>query len=192
MTMRLSLALLALTVSAGAHAEPFEFRQSGTLKIDDAAARGATLRVVCSPDPDGGALSIELVVSEANTRKDFDYDDFEGPDAAAASKALSRLSWTSAAGPTEITIAAGGWYVPDPPEAFTFAVSQLSHHREPPAHLLLSVTGAAGVFAWTQTAFDASKRRLVATFDLDAAAAERLHTAAVRCLPINSPMNPGR
>src|SRR5262249_4129999 len=123
---------------------------------------------------------------------DFDYDDFEGPDAAAGSKALSNLSWTSAAGPTAITAAAGGWYVPDPPEAFTFAVSQPSHHRKPPAQLLLAVTGAAGVFEWTQTALDAGGRRLVARFDLDAAAARRLHTAAVRCLPINSPKNPGR
>src|SRR5262249_51814652 len=132
-----------------------------------------------------------LVVPEANTRKDFDYDDFEGPDAAAGSKALSRLSWTSAAGATAISASAGGWYVPDPPDAYTFAVSQLSHRREAAAQLLQAVTGAAGELEWTQTAFDASKRKLVATFTLDATAAQRLHDAAVRCLPINSPKNPG-
>lgn len=190
MTIRMLAVAAALALAVQASAETFEFAQPGTMKIDAGTAREARLRMVCTPDRDGGALGIELTVPEANTRKDFDYDDFEGPDAAAGSSALSRLSWTSAAGMTAITAAAAGWYVPDPPEAYTFGVSQLSHHRAPPAQLLLAVGGDAGVFEWTQTAFDAGKRKLVATFTLDAAAAQRLHVAVARCLPINSPKNP--
>jgi hypothetical protein len=181
----------ALLATLAASAASFEFSQSGTLSIDNGAARSAKLHLACSPDQEGGALSIELLVPEANTRKDFDYDDFEGPDAAAGSKALSHIAWTSAAGATEINQAAAGWYIPDPAGAFMFGVSQVSHHREPPAKLIASIGKDAGKLVWSQTGFDKATRRLVATFELDAAAAAKVHAAVVRCLPINSPINPG-
>ena len=79
MNIHLLAAVAALAVSGTAQAELFTFDHAGSLQIDGGAARSATLNVACSPDQDGGALSIELVVPEANTRKDFDYDDFEGP-----------------------------------------------------------------------------------------------------------------
>src|SRR5258706_16400283 len=82
-----------LSPAIGGAAELHEFSQAGSLKIDAGPRRSATLHVACSPEKDGGALSIELIVLEANTRKDFDYDDFEGPDAAASDKALSHLVW---------------------------------------------------------------------------------------------------
>jgi hypothetical protein len=85
----------ALAFATGADAQLHEFSQAGTLKIDAGAARSATLHAACSPDKDGGALSIDLIVLEANTRKDFDYDDFEGPDAAAGGKALTLFSQPS-------------------------------------------------------------------------------------------------
>ena len=184
-------ALLALVVVTAAHAEMRESSHAGTLKIEGGTARSATLHVACTPDRDGGALGIELIVPEANTRKDFDYDDFEGPDAAAAEKSLSLLTWTGGAAPTSITAAASGWYMPEPPGAFAFGVSQLSHRREAPARLLLAVEGGvAGELEWTQSAFDAQGRKLVATFPVDAAASQRLHDAVVRCLPIDSPKKP--
>lgn len=192
MRIRHVLAVTALLATPAASAASFEFSQSGTLSIDNGAARGAKLHLACSPDQEGGALSIELLVPEANTRKDFDYDDFEGPDAAAGNKALSHIAWTSAAGTTEINQAVAGWYIPDPADAFMFGVSQVTHHREPPAKLIAAIDKAAGKLVWTQTGFDKATRRLVATFELDAAAAAKLHAAVVRCLPINSPMNPGR
>jgi hypothetical protein len=182
MLVRAVVASIALAIAAPACAASFEFSQAGTLKIDGATTRSAKLLMACSPDKDGGALSIELTVPEAYTRKDFDYDDFEGPDAEARSKALSRLSWTGVAGATAITSTASGWYAPEPPDSFMFGVSQLSRRPGAPAQLLAAMNGQAGEFEWMQTAFDASKRKLVATFNLDAAAAKQLHDAVAPCL----------
>jgi hypothetical protein len=170
-----------------ADAQLREFSQAGTLKIDAGAARSATLHAACSPDGDGGALSIELIVLEANTRKDFDYDDFEGPDAAAGGKALAHLAWTAASGTTEISSAAAGWYAPEPPQSFMFGVSQLSHRRESPAKLLAAIGSEPGKLVWTQTGFDKATRKLVATFEFDAAAAMRLRGAVASCLPGSKP-----
>jgi len=172
-----------LGVATGAHAQLHEFSQAGTLKIDAGAARSATLHAACSPDKDGGALSIDLIVLEANTRKDFDYDDFEGPDAAAGGKALSHLAWTAGSGTTEITSAAAGWYAPEPPQSFMFGVSQRSLRAGAPARLLTAIGPESGKLVWTQTGFDKATRKLVATFEFDTAAAMRLRGAVAACLP---------
>jgi hypothetical protein len=183
MRIRLIVLATAIAFAAGAHAGLHEFSQAGTLKIDAGSARSATLHAACSPDTDGGALSIELIVLEANTRKDFDYDDFEGPDAAAGGKALSHLAWTAGSGKTEISSAAAGWYAPEPPQAFMFGVSQLSHHSESPAKLLAAIGTEPGKLVWTQTGFDKATRKLVATFEFDTAATMRLRNAVAACLP---------
>ena len=187
MNVRPFLAAATLAMMASAHAELHQFVQDGTLKIDQGTQRPAKLHVNCSPDSDGGALSIELVVTEANTRKDFDYDDFEGPDAPASGKALSGITWTTATGTTQITRAAAGWYAPKPPQSFLFGISQLSRHREEPARLLNAILDEPGTLVWTQTGFDNAKRQLVASFTLDAAAVRSLHDAAAACLPQNLP-----
>jgi hypothetical protein len=181
-------AALAMIACTRGHAELHQFVQDGTLKIDQGTPRPAMLHVNCSPDSNGGALSIDLVVTEANARKDFDYDDFEGPDAPAKSKALSHIVWTTATGTTQIAQPASGWYAPTPAQSFMFSVSQLSHHREEPARLLNVIRDEPGTLVWTQTGFDNAKRQLVATFELDAAAVKRLHDAAAVCLPQNLPM----
>jgi hypothetical protein len=191
MYVNLLATAVALAFCVAANAASFEFSQAGTLKVDNGAERSATLHLACSPDNEGGALSIELMVPEANTRKDFDYDDFEGPDAVAGGKPLSHIAWISATSTTEISYAAAGWYIPDPAGAFMFGVSQPSHHRKPPANLIAAIGPDPGRLVWTQTGFDKARHELVATFELDAAVAEKLHAAVVRCLPINSPKNPG-
>jgi hypothetical protein len=184
MHARLLAAATLLALSTGAHAELHKFAQPGTVTIDAGAARDATLQVICSPDRDGGAISIELVVPEANTRKDFDYDDFEGPDAVGGDKVPAQIAWTPAAGAaTTITHSAGGWYAPEPPDSFMFGISQLSHRREAPARLLTAIGSDAGKLTWTQAGFDKA-RKLVATFDFDAATAARLHATVSSCLPI--------
>ena len=182
MTLRTLALAASIGLAAAAQAGMHEFRQDGTLDIDGTAARSATLHVACTPDRAGGALSIELVVPEANTRKDFDYDDFEGPDAEAGSRTLSDLAWTSAAGTTTIETTAAGWYAPEPPQAFMFGVSQLSGQHEAPAKLLSAVGARPGRLVWTQRGFDRA-RRLVARFELDAAAAAKLRDTVAGCLP---------
>ena len=188
MTVRPIIATATLAMMACAHAELHQFVQDGILKIGTAAERSAMLHVNCSPDLDGGALAIELVATEANTRKDFDYDNFEGPDAPAGGKALSHVAWTTATGTTQIAHAAAGWYAPEPAQAFMFGISQPSHHREEPARLLNAIRDEPGTLVWTQTGFDDGKRQLVAHFELDAAAVKRLHDAAAVCLPQNLPI----
>jgi len=187
MHIRLLAFAAVLAFATGADAQLHEFSQAGTLKIDAGAARSATLHAACSPDQDGSALSIELIVLEANTRKDFDYDDFEGPDAAAGGKALTRLAWTAASGTTDISTAAAGWYAPEPPQSFMFGVSQISRRRESPAKLLAAIGSEPGKLVWTQTGFDKATRKLVATFEFDAAAAMRLRGAVASCLPGSKP-----
>src|SRR5512141_1091855 len=136
MIVRSIVATATLAMMACAHAELHQFVHDGTMKIDAGAERSAMLHVNCSPDPAGGALAIELVATEANTRKDFDFDNFEGPDAPAGGKTLSHIAWTTTAGTTQIAHAAAGWYAPEPAQSFMFGISQLSHHREEPARLL--------------------------------------------------------
>ncbi len=174
------LAIAALTLVANS---PGEFSQSGTMKIGNGQERSATLHVGCSADPDGGALVIELIATEANARKDFDYNDFEGPDAPAGAKALSHVTWKTVANTTEITHAAAGSYLPEPPESFMFGIDQLSRHGGPAAKLLAAVGAEAGQMVWTQTDFSDAGRKLIATFDLDAAAAQHLKATAAACLP---------
>ncbi|HSE13316.1 MAG TPA: hypothetical protein VLB69_11835 [Rudaea sp.] len=181
------LGAFMLAAATDAQAASYEFSRAGSLKIDAGGKRNATLHLACSPDRDGGALSIELVVPEANTRKDFDYDDFEGPDAVAGGKALSHLAWTSTSGTTEIHSPAAGWYAPEPPDSFLFGVSQLSHRPEPPSKLLAAIGAEAGKLVWTQTGFDKATRKLVATFELDAAAAAKARDAVASCLPAGKP-----
>ena len=184
--MKFSIAAIAITVAIGTHAEPREFSQSGKLKIDSSAERNATLHVACSPDPNGGALSIELNVPEAYKLKDFDYDDFEGPDAAASTQTLSALTWHAAsAADTSITSTAAGWYLDD---TFNFGINQLSHQRREPARLLNAIRDEAGQLTWTQTGFDNPKHQLIARFDFNAAAAQQLHQSVAECLPQNMPM----
>jgi len=190
MSIRNVIAFAALSCAGAAHSASYDFNQVGTVQVDAGASRAATLHLGCSPDNDGGALSIELIVTEANTRKDFDYDDFEGPDAPAGDKALSQIAWRTSAGTDDISHAAAGSYIPDPAEAFTFSVSQLSHHREAPAKLLSAIGAAGGTLVWTQSGFGKDTRKLVGKFDFDAAAAKKAHDAVVTCLPINSPRKP--
>lgn len=168
-----------LVAATAAHADG-DVTKTGTLQIDAGVRRAATLHIGCSSDRNGGAIVVELTVPDANTKKDFDYDDFEGPDSPAG--ALSHLQWSTAAGKTEITATAAGSYIPEPPEAFQFGIDALSHRHSPGATLLAGVTSESGKLVWTQSSYDTSKRKLVATFDLDAAEAKKIHDVTAPCL----------
>ena len=172
-----------LTVAAFAMSNDmyYGFVQSGTMKIDDAAERSATLQVECSVHA-GGALFVELMATEANTRKDFDYDNFDGPDAPASAKALSHMAWKTAASNIEITHAADGFYSLSPPESFGFVFSELDYQHGAASTLLAGIGVEAGVLTWTQTGFDSPKHHLVARFELDAAATKHLHDYVSPCL----------
>jgi len=159
-------------------------------QLDSAGdTRSASLRILCEPDPHGGAISVELWVPQAYTRKDFDYDDFEGPDAVAGNRALSHVSVSGADGTTEITYPAAGWYSgEDDPNTFVFGVSQRSHQKGKVATLLAAVDARDTRVLWVQKSFRGPTRELRATFALDAEKAKQIRDTVDACLaPLAKP-----
>jgi hypothetical protein len=171
---------LSVLVASVAHADG-DIEKTGSLRIDNGAERASTVHIGCSSDAHGGALVVEITVPEANTKKDFGYDDFEGPDSPAGK--LSHVEWIAAAKTTSITTTAAGSYVPDPPEAFRFEIAELAHRKSAPATLLAGADGTAARLVWRQSSYDKSKRTLVATFAFDANESARVRDAVKACLP---------
>ena len=118
---------------------------------------------------------------DAYTKKDFGYDDFEGPDSRAGK--LSHIDWIAGAKTASVTTAAAGSYVPDPPDAFRFEIAELAHRKSAPATLLAGADGSAARLVWTQSSYDRSKRTLVATFAFDANESTRVRDTVKACLP---------
>jgi hypothetical protein len=170
---------LLILMSSAAFADG-DFTKSGTMKIDNAPERAATLHIGCSSDANG-ALVIELTIPDANTKKDFDYDDFEGPDAHAG--ALSHIAWITTGGKASITTDVAGSYIPNPPEAFQFGLDEDSRKHSKGATLIAGFKSEPGKLVWTQSSDDKSKRTLVATFDFDAAETKKVHDTTSACLP---------
>jgi len=175
--------LLAVASAAGAEQQRFDL--NGQLE-SAGNARPVSLRVLCEPDPHGGAMSLELWVPEANTRKDFDYDHFEGPDAAAGDRALSHVSIPRGKHASEMSAAAAGWYSGEDPDTFVFGISQRSHEKGKLATLLEAVRPLDTQLIWVQRGYDDPRRELRATFALDAATIARIHTTVAECLTPHS------
>jgi hypothetical protein len=184
------IVLVALFVTMpAAHAELDRLILDGQLH-GPGGTRSATLRLLCDPDAHGGAISLELWVPQAFKLKDFDYDDFEGPDAAAGNRTLSGVSVTGGSNPTEIRYAAGGWYSGEDPDTFVFGLSQLSHRQGKIATLLKAIDAQHTQLVWVQTGFDDPKRELRAMFPLDAATVKRIHAAVDVCLAPGAKVKP--
>jgi hypothetical protein len=171
----------AIAAASTAHAELHKLALDGQLQAAG-GTRTVSLRLLCEPDPDGGAISVELWVPQAYKLKDFDYDDFEGPDAAAGNRALSRVRVAGASGSTEITYPAAGWYAGEDPDTFVFGLSQRSHRKGKIATLLAAVDPKHTQLVWVQTGFDDPKRELRATFALDAATVRQIRDTVGECL----------
>ena len=176
---KFAFAMLMFGVSNLALADG-DFTKTGTMKIDAGNERAATVHIGCSSDANG-ALVIELTIPDANSKKDFDYDDFEGPDAHAG--ALSHIAWITNAGSTSITTDVAGSYIPDPPEAFQFGLDEDSRKHSKGATLIAGFKSEPGKLVWTQSSDNKSKRTLVATFDFDASETKRTHETTSACLP---------
>lgn len=176
---RLVLFLLALTASAAA-ADLRELKLDGTVE-NAGASRKAHLRVLCEPSAKG-ALSLELWVPKAFKLKDFDYDDFEGPDAAASSRALSHVEIAGHAD-TSVEQAGAGWWAGGDPDTFVFAVSQLSKAKSAIAAMLAALADGDTQILWTQRGYDDPKRELRASFALDKTKVDRLRELVAPCLP---------
>jgi hypothetical protein len=176
----LCAAVFAVAIGSNAADATHEVRLDGRLHVAETTS-SATLRVFCTPVADG-AVGLELIVPDAETRKDFDYDDFEGPDAAASKRALSRVNISGESGKTEIARTAAGSYGVEPAGSFVFSVSQVAWKSDSVANLLATLDGQRGHIVWVQTAFDDSKRELRGAFDFDDAMAKRLRDVVAPCL----------
>ena len=117
---------LCIPLASLAHADG-DVTKTGSLRVDEGAERASTVHIGCSSDAHGGALVVEITVPDANTKKDFGYDDFEGPDSPAGK--LSHVEWITPAKTTSVTTSAAGSYIPDPPEAFRFEIAELEAER---------------------------------------------------------------
>ncbi|MEO8603954.1 MAG: hypothetical protein ABI629_15370 [bacterium] len=173
--------ILALIAASAARADAHQLVLDGQVESRD-GTRSATLHLFCEPAPDGGAIGVELWVPQAFTRKDFDYDDFEGPDAAARTRALSRLSVGGPGSHVEIIHTATGWYTGEDPDSFAFGLSQPSQEKGKLADLLRAVDAKTTQLVWLQRAFDGHTPALRATFALDAARAQQLRDTVAPCL----------
>jgi hypothetical protein len=171
---------LSILVASAAHADG-DVTKNGSMHIDNGAERVSTVHIGCSSDAHGGALVVEITVPDAYTKKDFSYDDFEGPDSPAG--ALSRIEWITAKNTTRIATKAAGSYVPDPPDAFRFEIAELARRKSAPATLLAGADGTTAKLVWTQSSYDKSKRTLIATFAFDANESAHVRDGVKACLP---------
>jgi hypothetical protein len=185
------LVAAVLAGASGARADDLQrFDLNGQLQVAG-GTRPVSLRLLCAPDAHGGAISIELWVPQAFTRKDFDYEDFEGPDAPAGNRALTHLSLAGGKSATEIAHPAAGWYSGEDPDTFVFGLSQASHRQGKIAALLQAVTPERTGVTWVQRGFDDPKRDLHATFALDAETVKHIRATVDACLPPAAKAKPG-
>jgi hypothetical protein len=180
------LKLLALAAASGPGVfacGELSFSAAGTMQLPGLPDQPVKLHVACLAGSD--PFQIELIVPGAGERNDFDYADFEEPDARAAGVALSNVTWTTASSSASLSAAAVGSY--DPRAAFAFHLK-----TEEWTSVLSALDAEPGTLVWTQSAFDDLNRRLVATFNLDAGVATNLRNSVELCLqmPVAAPWYP--
>lgn len=184
--MRVLLLLLALMAPALA-------RPGETLTLPGEARTGADQRAVrftflCSAN-DGpqvtGVLGVELAVPRHDTlRSAFDFDAFEGPDAAAGTR--TRLEATAEGSTLRLQTAVSGAIGVAEDSPFVF--SAIAARRQNAARLaelsrlLAPLTRGAGQFAWTQDQGRAGGAAIQARLAVTAADAARLHQLLGPCL----------
>ena len=171
----------ALAAATMAQAQEHRFELQGHL-ADAGTGRSVSLRVLCEPDGHGGAMSLELWVPLAGEPKDFDYDDFEGPDAPAGDRPLSRVTFSGPNGAREIAGPAAGWYSGEQPDTFVFGVSQRSHQTGKLASLLGAVDPRHTQLAWVQTSLTDHTHQLRAVFALDRDIVKQIRDTVASCL----------
>lgn len=112
--------------------------------LDKAVPTTATF--YCNPHSDRnsqGALGVDLLVGRVHELAGFTFDDFEGPDAKAASRKLVRLRLLRAQGPAqEWSVAVAGWYAQS--DQFAFGLSAPSRQRVSVPRTVLAALAEGG------------------------------------------------
>jgi len=178
--VRLLFVLAAFPLNA--HAGGLQAMSLGGQAITPAGPRDVQLNVFCRSDRDG-MVGLQLLVLDAEHVTGFDFAPFEGPDAPAGEKALSRIQVSSRHRNSHSTLRAGGWYSADVQGAFVLGVSQRSHRRGAVARLLRDMLAADARLSWTQLGFGNTEVKVEASFALNATQQKRLRTVVRNCLP---------
>ncbi len=142
----------------------------------------ARLSLQCRPGVKGSLLW-SLEVEHAAKLKDFVYDDFEGPDAAASAQRLSELSIEGGLMHPQVKAAQNGFYHGERSDSFVFEVSAPATAASDAALLADAVGPSTTGFAWSVTSARDVKQRIVAHFPAQAAAASIKETMA-GCGPV--------
>jgi len=118
---RLAVAAMALLAASSLHADWKYAANRYDLRTATTTATGispdgplkATLTVQYSPAKNG-ALSIDFIVAGANQMKGFGFEAFEGPDAPAANRKLTRIVVEKpGTKPLTLPVKVAGWYLDD-------------------------------------------------------------------------------
>ena len=120
-------------------AQSLEYATTVTFK---GKATPDAVKFYCSPKSDKtsrGALGLDISVTSAKTLAPFNFDDFEGPDAAANGKKLVKATIVRAGKPQVFTFSQSGSYATA--ETFAFGVANDSRLARSPARSLLEALG---------------------------------------------------
>lgn len=184
--MRILFVLLALTGPALA-------RPGETLTLPGEARTGEDLRPVrftflCSAN-DGphvtGVLGVELAVPRhATLRPVFDFDAFEGPDAAAGRRTRLETNAEGTALRLQVAVSGSIGVAEDAP----FVFSAIAARRQDAARLaelsrlLAPLTQGAATFSWSQGHARTGGPAILAGLEVSAADAQRLREVLAPCL----------
>jgi hypothetical protein len=182
------LLLLLLALTGPALARPGE-----TVTLQGEARTGQDLRPVrfiflCSSN-DGpqvtGVLGVDLAVSRHDTlRPVFDFDAFEGPDAAAGRRTLLEATAEGTAVRMQTMVSGSIGVGEDEPFVFsaTAARRRDATRLAELSRLLAPLTQGAAQFSWSQSHARSGGATIQARLEISAADSQRLRTVLAPCL----------
>lgn len=143
--------------------------------------RQARLLLSCRPELD--YLNLQLVVWGAYPAPQrFDYDAFEGPEAAAGNSRLTRLTVAGEQDKRELRTEIGGWYSAEVEGAFVFSTNQYSGVRQDLAALASAMGQAESTLTWVQEGYADRSRKIEARFSFDSAGSKRIRETVAGCV----------
>lgn len=130
----------------------------------------ARLTLRCAPG-DGGTVSWSLLLEQADRYGEFGLVDFEGPDAPAASSALTKLRLMGGLLQPQMQVAVAGWYSAEFPGAFVLSLAAPANAASEAALLADAIGAQTQSFNWRVASFQDPSRGIEAQFDTRAAQA---------------------
>ena len=163
------LVLLALLAAGPLHADWKYVTQHNRPDIASTTATGkspdgpiqTTFNVEYSPGKTG-VLTVDFVVAGAAKMKGFGFDDFEGPDAPAAKRKLTRVTVEKPGGkPVTVNLTVAGWYLD---HSFHFAANEENKNPGDVLKVVRALQAGATRVSVTVTDLHDAKKSLHAEF----------------------------